>query len=516
MLEQLTSNLAGNSRREILDGRDYLVVPVSMIVTGVLNGSKGPLYYPTDEIIKNYGAWNGMPIVVNHPTDDSGNPISARAPDVIRKYGVGTVYNAEIRRITDDVVKLGAEAWFDIRKTGQVVPQLIPKLEAGEPVELSTGLFTDNVPVKNGEYSGKKYVAIARNYQPDHLAILPTTKGACSVKDGCGVNVNQSHEIADDEDLEPYQLDWDDPTDNDNRGTGAEIAVRNTRKLAKPKQTRRSKRPTRNELANVSPAKACKILKDGTVRGKKLTPKQKRMFGALCGQTQNKELDMPLSKKQRDRIIDSLIANSEGPWEEEDREGLETLSDEKLERLYEYEQLAANADPADDDDVDDYDVDDGGEGAVANDKGCSCASCSGKKGVTANRRQQQVVKQRREEPREMSEEEYLANAPPRIRSAINNALRFEQERKEALIKTITANKRSRFTKEGLRQKDIPELEALAELAANQDDHDYNQQPTQLVVPHFSGVPGIALNLGEDFAREDQEMAPMPMDWGRED
>ena len=34
-------------------------------------------------------------------------------------------------------------------------------------------------------------------------------------------------------------------------------------------------------LANVSPSKAKKILKDGTVHGKKLTEKQRRYFGAL-------------------------------------------------------------------------------------------------------------------------------------------------------------------------------------------------------------------------------------------
>jgi hypothetical protein len=34
-------------------------------------------------------------------------------------------------------------------------------------------------------------------------------------------------------------------------------------------------------LTNVSPSKAKKILKDGTVHGKKLTEKQRRYFGAL-------------------------------------------------------------------------------------------------------------------------------------------------------------------------------------------------------------------------------------------
>jgi hypothetical protein len=40
-----------------------------------------------------------------------------------------------------------------------------------------------------------------------------------------------------------------------------------------------SKRPK----AGPSPAKAKKILRDGKVRGKKLTPKQKRFMGAKAG-----------------------------------------------------------------------------------------------------------------------------------------------------------------------------------------------------------------------------------------
>jgi hypothetical protein len=32
-----------------------------------------------------------------------------------------------------------------------------------------------------------------------------------------------------------------------------------------------------------SPAKARKILRDGSVRGKRLTPKQKRYFGLIAG-----------------------------------------------------------------------------------------------------------------------------------------------------------------------------------------------------------------------------------------
>lgn len=212
MLEKLTANLSGKPRYEMLNGRRHLVVPLSMLVPGVLNGSRGPLLYPLDEIRRDYDAWNGMPIVVNHPTDEGGNSVSARSPDILEKFGVGTVFSANVKN------KLDALGWIDEEKGRKLIPNEFVKLEKGEPVELSTGLFTDNDPVKNGkalhQESGKEYVAIARNYRPDHLAILPNKKGACSIADGCGVNVN---ELNPDGDLTKYltsYIDWDEPTEN--------------------------------------------------------------------------------------------------------------------------------------------------------------------------------------------------------------------------------------------------------------------------------------------------------------
>lgn len=192
-LSNLTVNLSGKVRRESLDGRSYLVAPLSMIVPGVLNGSKGPLYYPLNEISRGADGWNRMPIVVNHPTDDKGLPCSARSPRIIEKFGIGDVYNASVSG-----TGLRAEGWFDEEKTRKLSPETLNKLLNGEAGELSTGLFTDNEPVKNREeavFNGKSYTHIARNHRADHLAVLTKGRGACSVDDGCGVNVtNQSEE----------------------------------------------------------------------------------------------------------------------------------------------------------------------------------------------------------------------------------------------------------------------------------------------------------------------------------
>jgi len=186
MYEMITSNTS-SVRKETLNGTEYLVAPASMLVPGVLNGSRGALFYPKDEVLKNVEAWNMMPLTLGHPNDDAGNPASARRPDIIEKYGLGFVFNA-----TGKNGKLDAEAWFDIRKVNQVSPIIIERLERNEAIELSTGLFTDNTAVKNGgDYKGRKYTHIARNYRPDHLAVLVDTKGACSREDGCGIALNK-------------------------------------------------------------------------------------------------------------------------------------------------------------------------------------------------------------------------------------------------------------------------------------------------------------------------------------
>lgn len=181
-LASVVANLSGEVRRAKMHGREYLVAPLSMIVPGVLPGSKGPLLYPEDEVSKNPGAWNGIPIVVNHPMKD-GMPVEARSPDILDKYQIGTVFNARYNG------KLVAEGWFDVDRTRKTNIGIYQRLVNNEPQELSTGLYTDNEPFE-GTWNGRDYKYIARNYRPDHLAILLTSRGACSIQDGCGVLIN--------------------------------------------------------------------------------------------------------------------------------------------------------------------------------------------------------------------------------------------------------------------------------------------------------------------------------------
>lgn len=186
-MEKVVANLSGKTRRTKLQGREYIVAPLTLIVPGVLNGSKGPLYYPPEEIAKDPGVWNGVPIVVDHPSFQ-GQHVSARDPDVLNRQWVGYVFRSKAKG------KLTAEGWFDVAATTQVDNRILNAVEHGHKMELSTGLFTDNEPAAEGAVTndGQPYSFIARNYRPDHLAILPDSIGACSVAEGCGVNVNKA------------------------------------------------------------------------------------------------------------------------------------------------------------------------------------------------------------------------------------------------------------------------------------------------------------------------------------
>lgn len=181
----LTLNRGAPARRVVKDGRAFLVAPLSMIVPGVLEGSKGKLYYPPSEVERNPGVWNGVPLTVGHPTDWYGNPVPARGSVVLKRFRIGHVANDRY-----DGRRRVADGWFDEAMTRDKAPDVYTALLAGHEMELSTGLFTDDEDAPGVAPDGRVYDAVARNYRPDHLAILPNQTGACSIQQGCGLNVN--------------------------------------------------------------------------------------------------------------------------------------------------------------------------------------------------------------------------------------------------------------------------------------------------------------------------------------
>jgi hypothetical protein len=172
-------------RRVQHQGRQHLVAPVVMMVEGVHSGSHGAVLHLAEELGRIPGSWDGIPVTIGHPEDNNGQGISANSPTVIDREAVGRVYNTHM-----DGDKLKAEVWLDEQRLIAVAPNAYQAIEQGNILEVSVGVFTDQ-QVEEGEHQGEHYVAIARNHRPDHLAILPDERGACSTEDGCGIRLNQ-------------------------------------------------------------------------------------------------------------------------------------------------------------------------------------------------------------------------------------------------------------------------------------------------------------------------------------
>lgn len=191
-LRMSTRNLKINeklkTRKEKLDGVEYLVAPVVMVKEQVLNGE----FLPAEEIEKSAVGWNGRPVVVYHPKDEGGRDTIANDPEVIPKYEVGRVYNAEYEPKT---TKLKAEVWIDIsraKRKNKDTKMALSMIENSEHLEVSTGYVVNDRVEEEGTFDGIEFNAIQKDILPDHLALLPEEIGACSWDDGAGVRNNTS------------------------------------------------------------------------------------------------------------------------------------------------------------------------------------------------------------------------------------------------------------------------------------------------------------------------------------
>lgn len=207
-----------------------------------------------------------------------------------------------------------------------------------------------------------------------------------------------------------------------------------------------------------------------------------------------------LTQAQKDEIISRLIAN-EGvecdgcdPWTEEDTVALNALPEDKLVALDKLRQLATNM-PGDEEE-DEEDEEEEEEEATPKGKGkFPFFAKNKKKKPTGNT---SLVA------------EYLASAPPEVRSVVTNAINFEHKQKVILIKKITANEKNQFDPKFLQGQDLEVLQGIAALAVNEEAEEVSQ--SKVLMSDYSGVPGIVRNLSKDFASEDQDMISGQFDW----
>lgn len=181
-------------RHEEFEGEDHLVVPIVALIEGVIQGANASA--PELALAEVFGlfplSWNGRPVTLDHPELRGMKVSASQTPDVHERETLGFLFNTEL-----DGKKLKTEAWINLSKVadaGEDVVTQIERLESGEVVEISTGLFA-LVQQANGTFEGEDYEGIWTQVVPDHLAILPEgTIGACSVEDGCGgPRLNSAH-----------------------------------------------------------------------------------------------------------------------------------------------------------------------------------------------------------------------------------------------------------------------------------------------------------------------------------
>lgn len=431
---RLTVNVIPNNvRRDTLDGDTCLVVPATMLVEGVHNGSLGPLYYPAAENIKAPSLWDHKPIVVYHPEGADGKPVSACTPTVLNTRKVGVMLNTSG---TADG-KLKTECWFYENRLKSVDKRVFDAINNNAPTELSTGLGLDLEPV-SGKWNDEPYTGIARNHVPDHLAILPDKVGACSLADGAGLLVNSAKEP------ESVQRVFGRSAVEALKPIGVSVVgnamsfsdiSRSVIDLLAAKFGEKGKYWD-GWIAELFPDavvfynednKLYKISYTAGDTGVKLsgTAVQVRRTVEYVPVTTAANSERKKMAFDRKSHIDTLIANG---FPEDQRDELNKLPDRLLELIKAGEKKADEPPP-----------------------------------VVNVEKKDPPVPVTKEGPKPMTVDEYLNAAPVEVKAVIANALKAEAEQKSKLVKQVTNAKTNVFTEAWLAQRTVEELQNLVAL-----------------------------------------------------
>jgi hypothetical protein len=186
-LLQIAVQIAGPSTTKQLEGRDHAVFPAVLVREQVLVNNLGRTFLSAAEIEASVDAWNGVPVVIRHPSK-RGMPVSARDPEVLNSRGTGRIFGA---RFEDGALK--GDVWIDLQRAAEVADALsvVNGVQNGEVGEVSTG-FGTQIEHAPGKWGTEAYDYVLHEIRPDHLALLPDEIGACSVTDGCGLGVNHA------------------------------------------------------------------------------------------------------------------------------------------------------------------------------------------------------------------------------------------------------------------------------------------------------------------------------------
>jgi hypothetical protein len=453
---------------------------MTLIVPGVINGSRGPLLYPLETLQQNTEAWNGMPLVVYHPNRD-GKPVSARDPDVINESGVGHLYRTSVVN-----GKLVAEGWFDVARLQAVDNRVLEAIESGKHIELSTGLDLASEPAEPGAvFNGVPYEATVKSMAPDHVAILPDQIGACSTADGCGVLVNEEGNS-----LVRRIAKWfgiqNQPSHDDVRSTlnallqsrfGVEawvmdvfdkfVVFHNDEKLWRIGYTVDNRSDDKINLSQDGPTEVRRVTQYKPVSN------------------EHKEIVM-----DREKVINTII-QKHCCWNEEDRKTLEGFGEEKLKAITNQmdreERLERVANAA--------------RAGFESDTSRFVLNEETGQWEEKPKQQEQPTKEKQEATTQNNEEEWYQNAPPSVRERLDFADRELKRQKEEVINRLVANVKEEADRskkaENLRNKPLDELQELASLIPESKP----EKPTV----NYLGAAGAPVETGQAIEQE-----PLPV------
>ncbi len=491
--QKIICNFTGVTRNEMMEGREYLVAPMIMIVEGVACGTEGALFYPADELAKVPVIWNYKPVVVNHPMANSKGA-TACSPEEINERKIGVIMNTVWEAGVDgELGKLKAEAWIEVARAEEVEPRLSDAIANNTILELSTGLFTDNELV-SGEFNGKPFDEIARNYRPDHLAILPDAVGACSVKDGAGfLRLNQSVKVKGLKfgkiflkDFTPMLNALGIPVENE---VGFDTIRDDIRRQMNEKLPDEDyvyiEEVYQNFFIYEADGKLWKqtyVVKDDGVEVSAdaavevvRVVEYRKSDGTFVGNNR-KGIVMDKKDKAKKELVASLIENAMLSFTDEDEEELLGHESAFLERMLPVGPVVGNEEKT----------------AV------QIAAEEGVAGIVTAE-ETPIVKNK-----EVTVEEYIAGAPPAVQEVLLNGLNSADAARKGFIKTITANERNVFTEEQLNGMKLAELQRIAQLAG--------PVPTVnsgLDLANFEGQGDPVINENDDDDENDEEPLQAP-------
>lgn len=467
MFQQITFNMHAKSvRKETMEGIEYTVVPMAMLTEGVHAGSDGPLLYTANELSKTPAIWNARPIVVYHPMFN-GAAISAGDPVVFDKQKVGFVMNT----VWDG--KLRAEAWIDHVKADKVDPRVMERINKNEPMEVSTGVFTDKSGTKgtwNEESENpEEYIAEAVNFRPDHLALLPDKVGACSMADGAGLLVANALSHSNIHDQLAAEL---------RERFGEENWVVDVYPDFVVFEDYQEKALMRiSYTANENEVNLGSELPEAVVRVTEYRTNNGIFVGnASARETLTHEKEITMAKE---KVVGELIANENTQWKEADREFLMGLDEGQLEKfapvVNEQPEQTTNTKPE-----------------------------SAPEPAPEPQPQSQPTANTNEPKKPATLAEFIASAPPEMQGPLQSMVNNHAQQIKEVVAKITANGQNQFSEQELLAMPFEQLQKMAALLPQAEP----QSPQPLF---FGASTPTGNSLGNQVVEEGMPMPTMNFD-----